>query len=153
MLRGIIKSNPEYPVHYRAEVAFPRDGREFLVVDDDTMFEAGKADAQKLFEEQRMQLPDVAIPHPLRPVIYHVAEPSEFNSKRVVQRNGRLLDLPGRPLVLDQAAYEYIKQAFGTQLSCEPIGGAPDALAMMQRMQQVEAENARLRAELGKAKK
>lgn len=148
MLQGIIRSMPEYVSHIRAGVIFPREGREF-VVDPTAMAELAKHAKQLQLEAERAGA--VGFQNPDRPVVFHVADPNEFNKNRSVEKRGRLIDLPGKPLVLDELAYEYLKQAFGTNLHCEPLGGAQDPMAVHSQLAALEDENARLRAQLDDA--
>jgi hypothetical protein len=148
MLQGIIKSMPEYATHIRAGVIFPREGREFIV-DPEAMEELAKHARQLRDEADRAGA--VGFQNPDRPVVFHVADPNQFNKNRTIERRGRLIDLPGKPLVLDEHAYEYMKQAFGTQLHCEPLGGAVDPMAAHAQVAALEDENARLRAQLDEA--
>ena len=60
-----------------------------------------------------------------------------------------VLDEPGKPLVLSTAGYECMREAFGTQLVCEPWDGAPRPAAQPQRTPEEElAESRKKIAEL-----
>lgn len=151
-LQGCIKSMPEYPSHIRAGVVFPREGREFIVGDDKLIEEAAK-EARKLADEAAKKgVMDFASSD--KPVVYHVVEEDEFTRRpRSVEKRGRLVDLPGKPLVLDELAYEYLRQGFGVHLSCEPLGGAPDPMAAHQERARLEAECARLKKRVAELEK
>lgn len=144
-LQGVIKSMPDYAQHHRAGVCWPREGREF-VIGDAEMFKIVGEDARKLREELARQFSDdparPSVPQIDMPVVYHVADPTEQNPKRVVMKRGRIIDIPGKPVVMDDVAYEYVKQAFGFHLSCEPLG-MTDVMALAQ-------ENVRLKSQLEK---
>jgi hypothetical protein len=151
MLTGIIKSMPGYAQHHRAGVCWPKEGREFIVGDEKTLQVAG-VEAKKLYDERCVaDTIGEGVANPDMPVVYHVATPTATNPKLAVVKRGRIIDVPTRPVVMDQDAYEYLKEAFGVYLHCEPIGGG-DALGQAQRITQLEHENEQLREELAQYK-
>jgi len=149
-LQGVIRSMPEYPVHIRAGVHFPRSGREFVVVTDAKAFEEPAKEARKLYEDAvRTGAPAESGD---KPVVFHVVEADDFTKReRKVEKRGRLIDIPGKPLVLDADAYAYLLQASGTLLVFEPIGGDPMQTAA--RAAALETENEKLRARIAELEK
>lgn len=141
-LKGVIKPMPQYSTHIRAGVCFPSEGREFVV--DPSLFDEAAKEARALVDEAH-RAGAVGFESPDKPVVFHVADPSPFNRNHMTEKRGRLIDLPGKPLILDENAYEYLRQAFGMHLSCEPVGGVPDPMVAQARAAALEAENARLK--------
>lgn len=145
-LRGVIRPMPEYLTHHRAGVMFPKEGREF-VLGDAAMFEEAAKDARKYLDEAAKS--GASIDSPDKPVIFEIVEENGFTKQpQKVQKRGRLIDLPGKPLLLDAFAYEYMRQAFGTMLVCEPLGGDP-----MATVSRLTMENEKMRARLAEFEK
>lgn len=118
-IRGIIRSMPDYVVHYRAGLSFPREGREF-VVDDDKIKTSSVETARGRYWVDDPKFPGV--------------------KEKRIEKMVKAIDIEGQPLVLSTDGYEYMRQVFGTSLVCEPVGGV-DAMDLA-------AENERLRARI-----
>lgn len=129
-MRGIIKPNGEYAVHYRAGVQFDRDGREFLV--DDAAAAAAASS-----------------PHAKRG-IHHVGT-GKFDGviERKEAKEFVIIDEPEKPLVLSRGAYDYLKLESGKALVFEPIGGAITGADALEKAAAAErqAEHHRARAQ------
>jgi hypothetical protein len=118
----------EYKGHYRAEIFFDRHGRE-CIVDDRPVLKL-KGEVEKEVDALRKKLAEAEKLHG-----YESAAAQEHRdqigpvSKRLHMLKTGYLEETGKPLILTQKLYEYLREANGKALMFEPWDGHERAAA------------------------